>query len=265
MLGRFFVTRATLSSSGDSKANSGLLTRIVALLLQIACVSTVTAGETNLTYVKDILPIVMTKCITCHTPGGHLPNWMDYNTVVKKKREMKRRIWDSWETDLTRHYYKQPMPAGYGIEALTVTRNERETIKDWILSGCPHGVEVKLSTLSNTNTGWVAPLEATKVANPVSSNEDNLAKGKSVYVVACLPCHGEKGKGDGPAAASLKRDDKPILPADLESPPIQQQRDGSMFWKIREGRSPMPSWKAALADDQIWIVIRYLRSMATSR
>src|SRR5579859_3139937 len=58
--------------------------RFVALLW----FSTVKAEETNLTYVKDILPIVMTKCITCHNAGSHLPNWMDYNTVVKKKREI---------------------------------------------------------------------------------------------------------------------------------------------------------------------------------
>jgi mono/diheme cytochrome c family protein len=238
--------------------------KTIAALLMLGCVSWVKAGETNLTYVTDILPIVMTKCITCHNPGSHLPNWMDYNTAVKKKREIKRRIWDSWETDLTRHYYKQPMPAGYGIEALTITSKERETIKNWVLSGCARGKEVNLTTMINTNTGWVAPLEATKVVNPLSSNADLLAKGKSIYVVACLPCHGEMGKGDGPAAASLKRDDKPIVPAALASPAIQQQSDGSMFWKIKEGRSPMPSWKAALGDEQIWMTILYLRKLATN-
>jgi mono/diheme cytochrome c family protein len=237
----------------------------IALLLSIVSISTVHAGETNLTYVKDILPIVMTKCITCHTPNGVLPNWMDYNTVVKKKIEIKRRIWDSWETEFAHHYYKQPMPAGYGKEALTIKPEERETIKDWILMGCPHGSEVKLSILANTNTGWIAPLEATRIANPVASSADSLGKGKSLYVVACLPCHGQKGAGDGPSAASLKRDDKPIAPAALASPSIQQQSDGSMFWKIKEGRNPMPSWRAALTDEQIWMTILYIRNMATNR
>jgi mono/diheme cytochrome c family protein len=239
--------------------------RKIAALLSIMSVWAVKAGETNLTYVNDILPIVLTKCITCHNPSSHLPNWTDYNTVVKKKIEIRRRIWDSWETDFTRHYYKQPMPAGYGIEALTITRQERETIKNWTLSGCPHGTEVRLNTIGSTNTGWVAPLEASGVVNPLHSSDDILGKGKSLYMVACLPCHGEKGKGDGPSAASLKRDDKPIVPAALSSPTIQQQSDGSMFWKIKEGRSPMPSWKAALTDEQVWMTILYLRNMAANR
>jgi len=239
--------------------------RKIAVLLSIVSVSTVKAGETNLTYVKDILPIIMTKCITCHNPrSSFLPNWMDYNTVLKHKREMKRRIWDSWETDLIRHYYKQPMPAGYGIEALTITLKERESIKDWILSGCAHGTELRVSSVGSTNTGWVAPLEACRVANPLHSSDDILAKAKSLYEVACAPCHGAKGRGDGPAAASLKRDDKPIVPADLVSPTIQQQSDGSMFWKVNEGRSPMPSWKATITDQQIWMLILYIRSIATN-
>src|SRR6516165_10495152 len=159
--------------------------RTIAVLLSIVSVSTGKAGETNLTYVKDILPIIMTKCITCHNPSSHLPNWMDYNTVVKKKIEIKRRIWDSWETDITRHYYKQPMPAGYGIEALTITRQERETINNWVLSGCPHGTEVSLSTTGSTNTGWVAAWEASGVVIPLQASIYILAKGKSLYMVAC--------------------------------------------------------------------------------
>ena len=39
--------------------------RKIAVLLSLVSVWTVKAGQTNLTYVKDILPIVMTKCIAC--------------------------------------------------------------------------------------------------------------------------------------------------------------------------------------------------------
>ena len=220
------------------------------------------AQNTNApTYVKDIRPIVMTKCFTCHHPGSMLPDWTNYKTMVRKKTEVRRRIWDSWEKDFTRHYYKQPMPAGYGLEALTITTKERETMRDWVEAGAPYGTDVAVS-MNNTNTGWVAPPQAAEVANPVLSNSDTLAKGKSLFTAACQPCHGAFGKGDGVAAASLQRNGKPIAPANLSSPSVQSQSDGAFFWKIKEGNSPMPSWKTALTDEQCWQIIDYIRTLS---
>ena len=219
------------------------------------------AADTNApTYVRDIRPIVMTKCFTCHHPGSILPDWSNYKTMEKKKVEVRRRIWDSWSKDFTRHYYKQPMPAGYGLEALTITTKERETIRNWVEAGAPYGTDVAIS-IGNTNTGWVAPAQAAEVPNPVPANEDTLAKGKSLFTVACQPCHGALGRGDGVAAASLQRNGKPLAPANLSSPSIQSQSDGSFFWKIKEGNSPMPSWKAALTDQQCWEIIDYIRTL----
>lgn len=37
----------------------------------------------------------------------------------------------------------------------------------------------------------------------VAMAPENVAKGKEVYLKTCSPCHGEGGKGDGPAAAAL--------------------------------------------------------------
>jgi mono/diheme cytochrome c family protein len=220
------------------------------------------AQNTNApTYVKDILPIVMTKCFTCHHPKSLLPDWTNYKTMVKKKTEVRRRIWNSWEQDLTRHYYKQPMPAGYGLEALTITTKERETIKNWIDAGTPYGTEVVVA-INNTSTGWLAPADAFKLVNPVPANDDTLAKGKSLFTVACQPCHGALGQGNGIAASSLLRNGKPIAPANLSSPSVQSQPDGSFFWKIKEGNSPMPSWKTALTDEQCWQIVDYIRTLA---
>jgi mono/diheme cytochrome c family protein len=38
---------------------------------------------------------------------------------------------------------------------------------------------------------------------PATVDKALLDKGKSVFTVNCLPCHGEKGEGNGPAAAAL--------------------------------------------------------------
>jgi mono/diheme cytochrome c family protein len=38
---------------------------------------------------------------------------------------------------------------------------------------------------------------------PPKVDQALLDKGKAVFTVNCLPCHGEKGEGNGPAAAAL--------------------------------------------------------------
>ena len=48
--------------------------------------------------------------------------------------------------------------------------------------------------------------------------------------------------------------------ADLTSDYVQNQTDGELFWKISEGRKPMPLAKITLTDDQRWDVINYVRT-----
>lgn len=44
----------------------------------------------------------------------------------------------------------------------------------------------------------------TAMAAPPPQSPELLAKGKSAFTVNCVPCHGEKGDGTGPAAAALE-------------------------------------------------------------
>jgi mono/diheme cytochrome c family protein len=103
---------------------------------------------------------------------------------------------------------------------------------------------------------WNAPPSAVKVANPFPSNEKSIAAGKEIYTKNCYDCHGKKGKGDGPKSADL-----PKSPQDFTKEAVQKQSDGSMFWKISEGRKPMPSFKKDLSEDQRWQVIKYVRTL----
>ncbi|MCH8177936.1 MAG: c-type cytochrome [Proteobacteria bacterium] len=88
------------------------------------------------------------------------------------------------------------------------------------------------------------------------------AKGKESYNQICAMCHGETGKGDGVAAASL--DPKP---RDLSSGEyVSTLTDEHIFKVIKEGGESvgksnlMPAWGAVLSDDKIWDVIAYLRA-----
>ena len=52
-------------------------------------------------------------------------------------------------------------------------------------------------------------------------------------------CHGEKGMGDGPGAKTIK-----VKPANFtDAKMMGAETDGSLFWKMTNGRGPMPSWK----------------------
>jgi mono/diheme cytochrome c family protein len=104
---------------------------------------------------------------------------------------------------------------------------------------------------------WVAPARASRKANPVPADDASLAAGKAVYVKECLQCHGEKGKGDGPASKDLNP-----KPHDLSDDSVGKQTDGALFWKLTEGRKPMPSYDKTLSETQRWQAVNYVRTFA---
>jgi len=107
---------------------------------------------------------------------------------------------------------------------------------------------------------WVAPKDAQTVKNPLVSTTSILADAKTLYTANCSPCHGDKGKGDGPAAQSLNP-----KPADHTSTAIQNETDGSLFWKLSEGRNPMPSYRKVFTEQQRWELILYIRTFAKTK
>lgn len=111
------------------------------------------------------------------------------------------------------------------------------------------------SFMGVTQDDWEAPKEAKIKKNPVTADQSALAEGKKGYEKECLSCHGKKGKGDGPKAEEL---DKAVK--DLGLGKTQGQTDGELFWKITEGKKPMPSTKKTLTETQRWQVVVYIRA-----
>lgn len=103
---------------------------------------------------------------------------------------------------------------------------------------------------------WKAPASADAKKNPLTSDAATLAAGKTVYVKECQSCHGKKGKGDGPSAKDLD-----IPAGDFTKVVTQSQSDGALYWKISEGRKPMPSFKKKLNETQIWQSVVYMRTL----
>ena len=107
---------------------------------------------------------------------------------------------------------------------------------------------------------WVAPKEADNVKNPLAGNGGAPADAKTLYVSNCGPCHGDRGKGDGPAAPGLNP-----KPADHTSDAVQNETDGALFWKLSEGRIPMPGYKKIFSEQQRWELIAFIRTLAKAK
>ncbi len=104
---------------------------------------------------------------------------------------------------------------------------------------------------------WIVPKEASSLKNPVAADALVFADAKKIYTANCAPCHGAKGKGDGIAAANLNP-----KPADHSSAAIQSESDGSLFYKLSEGRTPMPQYKTIFTEKQRWELVCYIRTLA---
>jgi len=105
---------------------------------------------------------------------------------------------------------------------------------------------------------WAAPPEAKKMKNPVAPNSENLSSAHAIYLDKCASCHGEKGLGDGPEASMYD-----VPPSNLaDAHMMSEMTDGEIFWKISEGRKPMPTFKKQLSDEQRWQLVNYLRTLS---
>ena len=100
----------------------------------------------------------------------------------------------------------------------------------------------------------VADLETVK--NPLPPSAEVLARGKERYGFYCVHCHGARGDGQATVGQSFVP-----LPKDLNSPYVQNQSDGEMFYKINLGFQRHPPLANTISPDEGWAVIHYIRSL----
>ncbi|HEX5216095.1 MAG TPA: cytochrome c [Vicinamibacterales bacterium] len=89
-----------------------------------------------------------------------------------------------------------------------------------------------------------------------------LEKGRSTYMTTCAPCHGESGKGDGPASKIFKpppRDHTDAAYMDA----ISDEELGKTIQMggVMKGKPLMPS-NPQIRDAELQALIAYVRSLA---
>lgn len=105
---------------------------------------------------------------------------------------------------------------------------------------------------------WVIPAKYKTMKSTVKAGDPAInAEGKDLYNKHCKSCHGAKGLGDGPKAASMKTD-----VGDFSSKEFQAQTDGEIYYQSIIGRGEMPNFEKKIPDEtDRWAVVYYMRAM----
>ena len=119
-------------------------------------------------------------------------------------------------------------------------------------AGAPQAADPKVNT---------EPVKATPVT------EDRSA-GKALYARYCTQCHGDEGKGDGPAADFVyprPRDFTLALYKVRSTPSGQLPTDHDLFKVISEGLpgTSMPAWNKYLSENERWQLVHYVKIFDT--
>jgi mono/diheme cytochrome c family protein len=95
--------------------------------------------------------------------------------------------------------------------------------------------------------------------NPFAADLAAIDAGAQIYAGNCASCHGDGGRGDGPAAAQLQPP-----PADLTTHLAPgKHSEGEIFRWIRDGvpGSAMPAFGEIISEENRWRLISYLRTL----
>ena len=110
------------------------------------------------------------------------------------------------------------------------------------------------------NHDWPVPEAAKQMKNPLQSSPAALDAARSLYRGKCVNCHGDSGKGDGSDAASYYPS-----PTDFtDHRQMDALSDGEIFYRITNGRKPMPSFKRKLTDEQRWQLVLLVRAYSAA-
>jgi mono/diheme cytochrome c family protein len=105
--------------------------------------------------------------------------------------------------------------------------------------------------------------EAKKWKNPMPATPENIAKGQELFTgkATCFTCHGNEGKGDGPAGAALDPS-----PRNFHNPKFMETKtEGEMMWIIKNGSAGtgMISYAPSIiTEEEAALIVLFERSLA---
>src|SRR5258708_1638760 len=134
-------------------------------------------------------------------------------------------------------------------------------LKSMVFAGLLIGVVVSQGPMAQSPGKDGARKDAEKsgaAKGPLPYTTKSIARGKQFYLINCVECHDQDGKGLG------RRDFNGTPPADLTNPDewLHGTSAEDIFSSIREGtKGDMPAYKDKLQDEQIRHVVNFVRSL----
>lgn len=96
---------------------------------------------------------------------------------------------------------------------------------------------------------------AMKLTNPNPATPESIARGKAMFVIYCVPCHGNSGTGDGLVGAKLI-----VRPFDLTADRVQKEMpEAYIFAHVTFGGALMPSYGNDMYPSERWDLVNYVR------
>ena len=112
------------------------------------------------------------------------------------------------------------------------------------------------------NAEGMAGFEEVKVLKAPASSPDSIAKGKELFAGTgnCVSCHGQEGKGDGPAGAALDPKPRNLHAKDEYK---YGSNDHAIYRTVFYGveGTGMAPLEGVLTPEQIWNVVHYVQTL----
>lgn len=137
-----------------------------------------------------------------------------------------------------------------------------------IMSGCGLSLAGDVTPPPNYIAPTAPPAETPTDVRPASQQTvfplvpPDPVQGAALYAEKCLPCHGERGMGDGPQAGNLPNPAAPIGSQEL----ARKSRPVDWFQIVTVGNLQefMPGFSESLNDRQRWDVVAYALMLSAS-
>jgi len=94
------------------------------------------------------------------------------------------------------------------------------------------------------------------IKNTQAASKASIANGRALFMIYCLPCHGETGKGNGPVGKIFEAE-----PADLSSDYVKELSDGWIWGTITFGSYIMPRYGYDTTPAERWDLVNYVRNV----